>query len=363
MAIVNKNFIGPLKQADTRNAVRTVPQTPSSVYGANMNRGSVMGASTGGRQSGTPSPISGGQDFSSAPMEAMPQNDGGVNFDAIINPILASLDQTEAEAQSLFGQQEGDISAGKETSRKRLETTQNTQKGLLESGATRQKQEGESAADEARRQFAEVQQGIQGLYGGTTGTGAFATELAGRDTFGRIADIRQTVSGALKEIDDKKVQIEELGRIALEDIDNSARDQITQARSQLNSTLATIRGQKGELASKKAEMAMNAMQNFKALQAEVEARNTAFKQQLYINQQTAAEKLAQAQNRAKAVAESFKVYNAKDMAGKIQPIRYGSQGTVQDIYGQPTEFQPQSLYGIGGALPDDKKEDPNALAF
>lgn len=301
-----------------------------------------------------PSP-QGGQSYSDAPMESGPSNDG-YDFDAIINPVLEGLSQTESDAQSLYGQQEGDITAGKQTSLDRLSQTQKAQKGILDAGATRQTQEGESAADEARRQFAEVQQGLQGRYGGTTGTGAFAAEMAGRDTLGRIANIRQTVSAALAEIDDKKVQIEELGRIAAEDIDNDARNSVTQAREQLNSVLASIRGQRGELASRKAEMAMNAMQEFRALKAQVDARNTAFKQQLYMNQQAAAEKLANAQQRAQGIAESFKLYDARDAAGNSQTIRYGNQGTVQDIYGQPTEFSPTTLSGIGNSVSDEKEQ-------
>lgn len=311
---------------------------------------------------------SGSQEYSQpqdmgAPYEAMP-DDGGINFDAIINPVLEGLSQSESEAQSLYGQQEGDVNAGKQTSMNRLAQTQQTQRGILEGSATRQQQAGETAADEARRQFAEVQQGLQGQYGGTTGTGAFAAELAGRDTLGRIANIRQGVSAALADIDDKKVQIEELGRIAAEDIDNDARQTLTDAREELNATLSSIRGQRGELASRKAEMAMNAMQNFRALKAEVEARNASFKQTLYMRQQDAAAKLADAESRARGIAESFKLYNTDQ-----GPIRYGSQGTMTDLQGEAVTKQPQFLTGTTGGIGDyynqeeDEKKDPNAPAF
>ena len=292
-----------------------------------------------------------------APYEAMPEQ-GGVNFDAIINPVLDGLKQSESDAQSLYGQQEGDVTAQKQTSLNRLAQTQQTQRGILEGSATRQQQEGESAADEARRQFAEVQQGLQGQYGGTTGTGAFAAELAGRDTLGRIANIRQGVSSALQDIDDKKVQIEELGRIAAEDIDNEARQTLTDAREELNSTLSSIRGQRGELASRKAEMAMNAMQNFRALKAEVEARNASFKQNLYLRQQDAAAKLADAEGRARSIAESFKMYNSPEGV-----VRVGNQGSITDIQGNAVNKAPSALYGtnsapqgVGGSLGDPELE-------
>ena len=298
-----------------------------------------------------------------APYEAMPE-EGGYNFDAIINPVLEGLAQSESEAQSLYGQQEGDVNAQKQTSINRLGQTQQTQRGILDTSATRQTQEGETAADEARRQFAEVQQGLQGQYGGTTGTGAFAAELAGRDTLGRIANIRQGVSAALQDIDDKKVQIEELGRIALEDIDNDARQTLSQAREELNSTLSSIRGQRGELASRKAEMAMNAMQNFRALKAEVEARNASFKQNLYLRQQDAAQKLADAEARAQGIAESTKLYNSD-----LGPLNVGNRGTITDLQGNAVTQKPQFLTGTTGGIGDyysqeeDKKRDPNAPAF
>lgn len=298
---------------------------------------------------------SGGDSGDSGLYEPTPERQS-IDIDALINPVLESLSQTEAEAQTLFGQQEGNIEAQRGTSLNRLGQTQKTQEGMLDASGVRQTTEGETAADEARRQFAEIQQGIQGLYGGTTGTGAFAAELAGRDTLGRIANIRQGVTSALQEIDNKKVQIQELGRIAAEDIENDTRMQKSQAQEQLNSTLAGIRAQRGELASRKAELALQAMQNYQSLVADVNARNASFKQNLYLQQQAAEQRLAEAESRAKGIAESFKVANMKQ-GDQFTPVMYGNRGTVKDFSGNQIT-NPGPFYGVGGALPDEEEIIP-----
>jgi len=327
------------------------PRLANNLYYSGST-GKTLGTSSTGLQNlaSNPAPASGGGGGGGGnpPMEDRPSQPS-INFDALINPVLEQLSQSEAAAQSLFSAQQGDIESAKATNAKRLGQTLTDQDALLTQGAEEQTMEGESAADQARRQFAEIQQGLQARYGNTTGTGAFAAELAGRDTMGIIANIRRGVTSALKEINDKKAQIKELGRIALEDIENNASQQITQARSQLESTLSNIRGQRGQLQARKAELAMTAMQNYQALVADIDARNTAFKQQLYLQQQDAQAKLNEAQTRARSIQESFSVRNMQQ-GKQITPVLVGNQGTVKSMSGQPIT-DPGALYGIGGSVP------------
>lgn len=307
-------------------------------------------ARAGGPGAGGPGAGSG----SNPPLEQAP-GQSSIDFDSLINPVLEQLGQSEAAANSIFSEQQGNVGAQQATSQSRLQNTLGSQNQLLDSGAEQQQQEGQSAADQARRQFSEIQQGLQAKFGGTTGTGAFAAELAGRETIGSISNITQGVTKALKDITDKKTELVELGRLAAEDIDNSAAEQITQARQQLEATLGSIRSQRGQLQKRKAELAMTAMQSYQSLTADIEARNTGFKQQLFMQQQAADQKLTDAQSRAKGIAESFKVMNMQQ-GRQISPVRVGNQGSVLDFTGNQVN-NPGQLYNPGSSPTETGLED------
>ena len=165
-------------------------------------------------------------------------------------------------------------------------------------------QRGESAADEARRQYSEISQGLQSRYGSTTGTGKFSNEILGGQTLRNIANVRQQVSSALVQIDDKIQQVQEIGRIAIQDIEDKTRSQVQQARDNLELQLADIRRQKGELQSRKAELASNAMQIYQNTVNQVNAQNSQFLQGLYMQQQSATQQLEMAKQKASSITSS-----------------------------------------------------------
>lgn len=252
-------------------------------------------------------------------MEQAP-SEPSINFDALIQPALDALDSSIAPLQQGY---ETTVSGlDQQAATRRSETQQNIgqQEQVLERGRTSQQQSAESAANEARRQFSEIGQGIQARYGGTTGTGAFATELAGRQSMKNIGNIRTALSGAMREIDDKLGQVKEVGRIALADIEDRLTQEKAQAKSELDNQLADIRRQKGELQSRKAELAMQAMQIYQQTVSQVNARNAAFKQQLYVQQQQAENQLKLALQRAGQVAQSYTVQDFTTMAQQLSPL-------------------------------------------
>jgi len=184
----------------------------------------------------------------------------------------ATADQAEAERQRASG-----------VSRQQaFQTGEETRAGQEK---VKKEQTGESAVAEARRQYGEIQQGIQGLYGGSTGTGAFATELAGRETLRNIGGVRQQVSNAITEIDDRLGQVREVVSMQIQDIESQAGVMKQRIKAGLDQSLAQIRSTRGELESRKAELAMQAMQNYQGLVAEINARNAQFKQQVAMQAQ------------------------------------------------------------------------------
>lgn len=228
-----------------------------------------------------------------------------IDFDALIAPALQGLEQAIGPLNQGYQDNVTSINSAKAN---QIASTNSSIKGQVDTlgqAKTTQEQQAANAADEARRQYSEIQQGLQARYGGTTGTGAFATELAGRQTLQNMGQTRQQLSNAVLAIDQKKQQVEEVGRIALQDIEDKARDALSQAKNQLDTAIANIRRQQGELQSRKAELAANAIQIYQNTVSQINAQNAAFKQNIYLAQLQAGQKLDSALQTAQSSTQSF----------------------------------------------------------
>lgn len=225
---------------------------------------------------------------------------------ALFQPILDSLDQLSTILDQNTQNRIGEFQQGANTDTQSAQQSFAQQQKTLDASGQQAMQRGESAADEARRQYAEIAQGQQARYGGSTGTGRFANEILGSQTTKNISQIRQQVSDFMFEIDTKKQQIEEIGRIALQDIQDKTKASIQQAQDNLQVNLNSIRQQKGELQAKKAQLAAEAVQTYQAQVQQVNANNTQFLQQLFMQQQSAKQQLQAARAKAQAVADNVK---------------------------------------------------------
>lgn len=301
-------------------------RNPSNVLPV-AKRTSTGGGGTGGVTGGGTQPQGGDMPLQQAP--GMPS----IDFDAMIAPALQALDAAIGPAQAGY---EANV-AGIEGTRKRQ--VAGAQSALAEAtgvaGETKaaRTQEAEGAINEQRRQLSEISQGLQARYGGTTGTGAFATEIAGSQATRNIGQLRQGLSSAIQSIDRGLEQVRTATTIAIADAEDRAAELKSQARSELDRTLANIRSARGELLGRKAELAANAVQYYQQVLQQVEQANVAFKQQVYLQAQAAEQKLAEARatgqnaiNEFKAVTigqtpEGFNIYGSFDpRTGQVSPF-------------------------------------------
>ena len=311
-----------------------------AVYGPSRPapKPAVLGTSVG---SPAPAPQ---QSFSGVPEIPTPQQPQ-IDFDALIAPALQGLDEAIGPLQQGYEANVQSINSGRTNQLAANQANITGQQNILGQAATSQKGQAQNAADEARRQYAEIQQGLQSRYGGTTGTGAFATELAGRQTLQNMGQTRQQLSNALLAIDQKKQQVEEVGRIATQDIEDKARDQLNQAKNQLDTAMADIRRQKGELQARKAELAANAIQLYQNTVNQISAQNAAFKQNIYLAQMQAAQQLEAArQSGAQATTQFSQGLGGINAAQQTTPV--GNEFSPED-YAKVRSGQ--AVVGGGGA--------------
>lgn len=342
--------------------------TPSYGIGQDPNRNYITpamqagfnqpaGGNTGGSGAGNAGAGSTGQ-LSANGFPQLPNPDApNIDFDALIAPALSALEAAIPGIQQGYDQNVSDINAAKQI---QLDTNQANVAGqnqILENGRTEQQQSGENAAQEAARQFAEIQQGLQSRYGGTTGTGQFASEIAGQQTLRNIGQTRQQVANAMQQINDKLLQVKTVGDIAARDLEQKATAQIDSAKQQLEASLQDIRSQKATLQMHKAELAANAIQIYQQTVNNVAQANAQFKQQLYAQQLAAQQSLESAQQKGQGIASSFQstdltpgVKQGTPVVSNNQYFTPQNEGKGVQVAGQNgiNADQLRKLYGLGG---------------
>lgn len=280
-----------------KNAPAPSGANPYNQGGGGQVLGTNIGSSNGGGGS-APAPTGGG-----APQIPQPSAPN-VDFNSLIQPALDALDAAIPGLNQTEADQETGINQNKQTSLDTANQGIASQTGIINQAQTQQTQNEQSASDAARRQYAEIQQGLQARYGATTGTGAFASDLSGSQTLRSLSDIKTAAANAQTQLSQKLQEVQATGQTLLKQINDQAGQQISQAKDNLNAQLSDIRNQKGQLLAHKADLAANAMQQYQATVNQVNAANAQFAQQLYVQQQSAQQSLQAGLSKAGAIASA-----------------------------------------------------------
>lgn len=269
------------------------PQTPS-----------VMGASTKAGTTGGNNVVSGGfeglaQDAAKQGLLQKQQSQpSSQDFDSIIAPALNALSGYQKSLESNLPGIYSNLEGQSQIARNNLNQSATDISGRYNQQRTQANQTAESAVAEARRGFAELQRGLQAQYGGTTGTGAFSAELAGRGTLGNINNIRIGLQDTMMQITDAEESLKRDVQNKMFELDQNLNSAKEQARMDLMEKIQQINLKKGELESNKAQQKMDAMREYKITQAQIEASNKQFLQGLYGEYQNKLGVLSKAKDQA-----------------------------------------------------------------
>lgn len=366
MAIVGQTVSSPYYNPGTKvnsstgQAVAAPGPIQSSTYkgpAATANTyGSVLGAQAPQPSGNSHINPSTGQwdDNYFASLQQQP-NIPSIDFDALIAPALQALDQQISPLEQSYGQQEANSNQRYDLQQQQNTQSLNANLGEVDTAEAKQNRIADDARNSARQQYSEVQQGIQSRYGGTTGTGAFATELAGRQTMQNMGAITKGVQESMGELTNKRIQIRDVGRLVEKEIENNRSDEINKIRSELQDRVAKIRSDKATLQMQKSQMFIQAQQWASDQINQINARNTAFKQQLFMQQQAADQQLQQQLARGKSVVDSISLQDLTQIQDQYPSLFAPGSGTKLtgkvDLGGGRL-----STYDIGSpALTDDQK--------
>lgn len=237
-----------------------------------------------------------------------------IDYDAMIAPALQALEEATGPAQSEYGANVASVEASAQKGKGQLQSSLAETQRAGEAQRTQLTGQTENAIEEARRQFSEMRQGLQARYGRSVGTGGFAESYLGGQTLRGISEKRAALTTAMQTIDDRLTQVKSVTDIALSDLEQQAEAQKLQVKSQLDSALQQIRTAKGQLLSQKAQLAQQAMQFYQQQVAQVNASNSAFKQQLMRDQMNAEQQLQLAREKGTKLISQFQL--GKDETGK-----------------------------------------------
>lgn len=279
--------------------------------------GPQMGLPQTGATGNAGNAFSGG--MQNAPMEPMPQQQGG-NYDAMIQPAMDALNQAIAPLQSGYQANIASIDANTQKQTGQANANLSSTEKSANQSIQRNTQGTESAIDEARRQYSEIGQGIQSRYGGTTGTGKFATEVAGAQALKNIGAYRTNLNNAVTQINDSLEQTRTMTQMHIQDLESQSQAQKLQAKSELDNGLNQIRQMQGQLLGQKAQMAQEAVQQYQQQIQAITARNTQFQQQLYQQQLATEQKLNGALSQGENARKQFEFMVANGTLYKANPF-------------------------------------------
>ncbi len=366
---------GPTKVVPSVNAPSNYNYAMNPALG-----GSIQGLSTQAKPA--VAPVTGGGGQTGGQVGGQTDSGGGIpqqqypsapseDYSALIAAPMQALSDMEGVIQGRYG---SDV-AGAEQGATQQTTSLQQQQALGEQSFANQRTQAtgvkESAVAEARRQAAEIQKGIQSNYGGTTGTGAFVSDLSGRQALQTIQSYNTSYQTALSKIGEAESSLKQDVTDKIATINQNLTQTKAQLSNQLKTDLTNIAYQKGQLESQKAEARMSALANYQNAIAQVNDSNTKFQQEVYLNAQKATDALTQikakaqtsfqlALQRANIQRPDVNVSNFNPTTGALQnvgTVKAGTRILTKDVWGNTVEASQPTDTSTAGALNLQDQQD------
>lgn len=263
------------------------------------------------------------------------------DYDDILAPVFSAYNQFQSQLTNQMNDPNtyADLEAGRQVAGNNLQTAQKNQEASLAGQQQMAGQQADQQVAEQRRQFDEMQRGLQANFGGTTGTGGFAAELAGRTTMGNIGNIRTGLQDTIRQINDAKVSLQNDVKDKLFQLDTELTTAKNTLKKDFMEKIQEISLRRGELEANKAREKMEAMRQYQALQADIEMRNKGFQQQLYTAYQTKFGELSKVEDQTIKTGTDY--LNSQPNIQQQAGIETG--GANNNIINVPTPDDPEGL--------------------
>ena len=212
----------------------------------------------------------------------------------------------------------------------------------------------ESVIEQARRQAAELMQGIQARYGGTTGTGRFTSEILGSQATRNIAQNQAALQNAMSKIGLAENELKTKVTSLINQEDQNLQQAKIQLRANLDKSLADISQQRSMLETEKANKRYEILNDYQNRLDQVERYNLDHKRQLeaqYQQQQNEINMLKQQAQQSYAVkTNELKTLTAPQLSqfvsgGILSPQQAFQQAQNIGYIDKDLKYQPDELTG------------------
>ncbi len=282
-------------QTATPNFFNNAVQTGGGSSGGGGGGGGYVAPTTN-----TAQPTDNFQVPAGAPMQSNPQNPvEQVDWNAMYAPAFGAIDQYQNTLQPQYETniKEIDTNAAQKTAG--AQEQQAEKLGAYGLQRTNETARTKSAVAESRRLAAEMMQGIQARFGGTTNAGGAYSEILGSQATRNIATNQSALQYVMAQIGQEETNVRNQTTQYINDLEQQTALDKEKARNTLQAALANVANMRGQLESEKASQKISLLKDYNNTLAQIDAANTSYKQQLYNNWQTQQYQLDQL--KAKAV--------------------------------------------------------------
>lgn len=282
----------------SRSKPAFVPSGTSGAYGITQRQGNVLGVTAPPATSPTVQPPAqntgnagvstngqvNNQDFSqlieTPPPQPSFENLYGSVFDTALSNIESQIGTTEQETakQMELAKQ---VQQGRDLGVNQRLTSQ---QGQFDINKQELQTEESQTANQLRQQVAEMNQGIQSRYGGTTGTGRFASEILGRSFVQEMSANRQNLTNKISIIEQNRNDAISQANKQIFESQLQTQQDIAQLTAQKNNAITELRNQQGLLGIQRSKMIVDAVNNYNQQIEGVRQQNSRFYQNLYLKQ-------------------------------------------------------------------------------
>lgn len=178
-----------------------------------------------------------------------------------------------------------------------------------------------SAIDSARRLFNELQQGVQQRFGGSNSAGEFANAFYGRQLQQNMGNIQNTTGQNVKSLMDQATSLKTQYDANVKELETRKASALAQAQDSFQQRLDSINAARGELEQNKAQLKLQALQDYKNTINQVTMNAQNFAQSLYAAQQQQSAQLAN-------TIAAYQTYSGQPVnLSSIGQLQYNQMGT------------------------------------
>lgn len=212
----------------------------------------------------------------------------------------------------------------------------------------------ESAINESRQAAAELQQGIAARYGASSSTGLGASAILGQQVIRSIGEARTKLSQTVGFLDQKQKDLE-YQTFRAEQIVNSKADELkAQARQELQQAQLAAQNLRAGASRFKQSLVSEAIQRYRDTVNQINSRNTAFKQTLYLKQQEQQAEIDRIRENAKTKSTEMADANSKYVTDLYKSMAEKGQLSTQGF----NQFEERVNVPQGTFIPKKEDEDP-----